>query len=160
MRLIYSFGRSCLRGRIPKFTHLSTQPQSSLRRIGASAKHHPHNPFSSPPRPRYGRTILLAAVGATALSPAVFVALSEKDNGGTSQTGEGRMLAASREEIEKKLSDDDVGLSRIRHGIVLFLDVYIWEPICTAFRFVHLLSIFVPVIVSEIGRASCRERVF
>lgn len=148
MRPIYSFGRACLRGRIPHFTHLSSQSQSSLRRFGASAKHHSQNPFSYPPRPRYGRTILLAAVGATALSPAVFVALSEKDNGGTSQTGEGRMLAASREEMEKKLSDDDVGLSRIRHGIVLFLDVYIWEPICTGFRFVHLLLIFVPVIVS------------
>ena len=58
------------------------------------------------------------------------------------------MLAASREEIEKKLSDDDVGISRIRHGIVLFWDLYIWEPICTGFRFVHLLLIFVPVIVT------------
>lgn len=150
MRPIYSFGRSCLRSRTPQFTNLSHQTQSSLRRFGAFAKQQSQNRSRySLPRNNGGTTIaLLAGAGATALSPAVFVALSEKDNDGTSQTAEGRMLAASRAEIEKKLSDDDVGMTRIRHGIVLFLDVYIWEPICTGFRFVHLLLIFVPVIVT------------
>lgn len=58
------------------------------------------------------------------------------------------MLAASREEIAKKLKDDDHGFSRFRHGIVLFLDIYIWEPLCTGMRFLHLMAIFVPLIVS------------
>ena len=58
------------------------------------------------------------------------------------------MLAASRAEIAKTVPEDAVGISRIRQGVILFLDVYIWEPICTGFRFVHLLLIFVPVIVS------------
>lgn len=58
------------------------------------------------------------------------------------------MLAASREEIAKKLHDDDTGFSRFRHGIVLYLDLFIWEPICTGLRFLHLVVIFVPVIVS------------
>jgi aarF domain-containing kinase len=92
-----------------------------------------------------GTNILWAA---TALSPAVFLQLSEKDNHGTEQTAETRMLAASRAEIEKKLSDDDHGISRFRHGIVLFLDVYIREPICTGFRFLHLVLIFVPVFLT------------
>jgi aarF domain-containing kinase len=74
--------------------------------------------------------------------------LSEKDNNGTEHTAETRMLAASREEIAKKLSDEDHGFSRFRHGIVLFLDVYILEPICTGFRFLHLVFIFVPVILT------------
>jgi aarF domain-containing kinase len=98
-----------------------------------------------PRKPPKGTHIIWAA---TALSPAVFMQLSEKDNHGTEQTAETRMLAASREEIAKKLSDDDHGLSRIRHGVILFLDVYIWEPICTGFRFLHLIFIFVPVILT------------
>jgi aarF domain-containing kinase len=58
------------------------------------------------------------------------------------------MLTASRDEIEKRLSDDDHGFSRFRHCVVLFLDRYIWEPICTGLRFLHLVLIFVPVIAT------------
>lgn len=58
------------------------------------------------------------------------------------------MLAASREEIEKKLSDDEHGFSRFRHSITLFLDVYLWEPVCTGLRFLHLVFIFVPVFLT------------
>lgn len=72
--------------------------------------------------------------------------LSEDKDAGSGQTGEKRMLEASRAEISKKLDDDDRGFSRLRHGIVLFLDVYIWEPLCTGFRFLHLAVIFVPVL--------------
>ncbi len=82
------------------------------------------------------------------MSPAVFLQLSEKDNNGTEQTAESRMLAASREEIAKKLSDDVHGFRRFRQGIVLLLDIYVWEPICTGFRFLHLVVIFVPVILT------------
>lgn len=95
--------------------------------------------------PRKGHSTLLAAVG---LSPAVFVQLSEKENDGPADTAEGRMLEASRDELEKKLSDDDQGFSRARHAVVLFLDVYIWEPLCTGIRFLQLVFIFVPVIVT------------
>lgn len=72
--------------------------------------------------------------------------LSEDRDAGPGQTGEKRMLEASRAEISKKLDDDDRGFSRLRHGIVLFLDVYIWEPLCTGLRFLHLAVIFVPVL--------------
>lgn len=72
--------------------------------------------------------------------------LSEDRDAGPGQTGEKRMLEASRAEISKKLDDDDRGFSRLRHGIVLLLDVYIWEPLCTGFRFLHLAVIFVPVL--------------
>lgn len=91
-----------------------------------------------------GTSLLLAA----ALSPAVFVQLSEEDNDGTEQTAEGRMLEASRQEISKTLAADDHGFSRFRHAVVLYLDVYLWEPLCTGLRFLHLVVIFVPVIVT------------
>lgn len=94
------------------------------------------------------RFILQASAGAAGLGTATFVELSRKDNGGTEETGEHRMLEISREEIRKKIADDDRGVSRAVHKIILFLDVYIWEPMCTGARFLQLLAIFVPVIVT------------
>jgi len=58
------------------------------------------------------------------------------------------MLEASRDEIAKKVDDGVRGLSRVRHSIIYFADVYVWEPLCTGLRFLHLVIIFVPVIVS------------
>lgn len=58
------------------------------------------------------------------------------------------MLEASRAEIKKEVKDDSRGIRRVRDSIVVFLDVYIWEPLCTGLRFLHLVVIFVPVIVT------------
>jgi aarF domain-containing kinase len=90
----------------------------------------------------------LVLAAAASLSPAVFVQLSEKDNGGTEQTSEGRMLEASRAEIQKKVDDDVQGFRRVRQSVLLFLDLYVWEPMCTGLRFLHLVVIFVPVMVA------------
>ncbi|KAL8382430.1 hypothetical protein RB595_006286 [Gaeumannomyces hyphopodioides] len=89
-----------------------------------------------------------SGAGAAALGTAAFVQLSEEDSGDDNETGEDRMLAASRREIAKKIQDDDRGLSRLRHQVVLLLDLYVWEPLCTGFRFLHLAAIFVPVILA------------
>lgn len=91
---------------------------------------------------------MMASAGAGGLAAAAFVELSEKDNNGPEDTSEKRMLKVSREEIKKKVEDDDTGLSRIRHHIVVFLDLYIVEPILTGFRFLQLVTIFVPVILT------------
>jgi len=85
---------------------------------------------------------------AAALSPLAFVQISEEDNGGTEQTAEGRMLEASRDEIRKEVKDDVHGIRRLRDSIIVFLDVYLWEPLCTGTRFLHLVFIFVPVIAT------------
>jgi aarF domain-containing kinase len=90
---------------------------------------------------------LLAAVSG-ALGAATFVKLAEKDNSGSDQTGENRMLEVSRDEVKKRVDDDDRGFSRLRHEAFLVLDLYIWEPVCTAVRFLHLVAIFVPVILT------------
>lgn len=58
------------------------------------------------------------------------------------------MLEASRDEIKKKVGDDVHGFRRFRDSIVYFAEVYIWEPICTGLRFLHLVVIFVPVMVT------------
>lgn len=141
MRSALAFSRLCLRPSLPRLRptncHIRSFRTALSRQAGGN--------WGFPRRSTRATHILWAA---TALSPAIFVQLSEKDNNGTEQTAETRMLAASREEIAKKLSDDDHGFSRFRHGIVLLLDVYIWEPICTGFRFLHLVVIFVPVMLT------------
>ncbi|KAK3942589.1 putative serine/threonine-protein kinase abkC [Diplogelasinospora grovesii] len=97
--------------------------------------------------PRFASGTLLAAANG-ALATAAFVKLAEKENGGTEDTAELRMLEASREELKKTVDDGYKGFTRLRHQIVLFLDLYVWEPICTGFRFLHLVAIFVPVILT------------
>jgi aarF domain-containing kinase len=66
---------------------------------------------------------------------------------GDEQTAELRMLEISREEMKRKVSDDDSGLSRVAHSVMIFLDVYVWEPLATGIRFLQLVVIFVPVIL-------------
>jgi aarF domain-containing kinase len=142
MRLLLNLGRSCLR---------ASRPAAGLpkpRFYGSTSRSHhygrqSHGSFS----PRFGRGKILFAA-ATTLSPVAFVELSEKDNGGTDETAESRMLKASRDEIAKTLREDERGIKRFGHGIILFIDNYIWEPICTGFRFIHLVVIFVPVILT------------
>lgn len=102
-----------------------------------------HRYFRLPPA-RKG----LVFAAATSLSPIAFVQLSEKNNGGTDQTAEGRMLEASREELVKKVSEDSSGIRRAVESVVLYLDLYIWEPACTGMRFLHLVFIFVPVLLT------------
>lgn len=57
-------------------------------------------------------------------------------------------MEISREEIRKKIPDDIHGLNRTFRRIFFFVDQYIYEPIATSLRFLHLVIIFVPVIVT------------
>ena len=81
------------------------------------------------------------------LSPAAFVALSEEENN-DGKTAEEHMLQASRAEIAKELPKDVHGLERLWKGIYLGFDIYIYEPIATTLRFVHLVIIFIPVLAT------------
>ena len=58
------------------------------------------------------------------------------------------MLEASREEIEKKVPNDLHGFTRFFRSIWVVLDQYIYEPVATSLRFLHLVIIFVPVIIT------------
>ncbi|KAL9602740.1 MAG: hypothetical protein Q9219_001583 [cf. Caloplaca sp. 3 TL-2023] len=81
------------------------------------------------------------------LTPAAFVRLSEEDNG-DGKTPEEHMLEASREEIKKEIPKSAHGLLKAWKAFCLFLDLYLYEPMATGFRFLHLAVIFVPVIVT------------
>ena len=98
--------------------------------------------FRAPPDGPRGRIILFSL-----LSPAAFVQLSEDDKG-DGKTAEEHMLAASREEISKKVPENVHGLNKAIKYVILFLDQWIYEPIATGVRFLHLFAIFMPVIIS------------
>ena len=100
------------------------------------------NPSKGRPR-NPSRTILLCAT----LSPAAFLKIGEEERH-EDKTGEKVMLEASRAEIRKKLPNHKRGLSRVVGTIAFVFDQYIYEPIATGFRFLHLVVIFVPVLVT------------
>lgn len=135
MRTVFSLGRYCFRLATPR---IAPSPRQQ-RGISSFLQWRCQRPLA-----RYSRRnqILCAS-----LTPAVFVLLSEEDNG-DGKTPEEHMLEASRAEIQKRVPDDIHGLRRAWRGLCLFVDLYIFEPVATGFRFLHLLVIFVPVIVT------------
>jgi aarF domain-containing kinase len=147
MRVTLSRGPICrgLQQSIPRFRP-SLQCRIQIRAIARRAYGsggRSRGGFRPPPR---FKGLVLAS--AATLSPIAFVQISEEDNGGTNETHEGRMLEASREEIRKKVPENSHGFGRVWDNIVLCADLYIWEPVCTGARFLHLFVIFVPVIFS------------
>ncbi|KAK7995046.1 ABC1 family protein [Apiospora arundinis] len=148
MRTIFLLGRLCARRGTAQIAPKATRCFSPRWHSTPTFKHFSS---SSGSRARSSRpTILLAAAQGTLLGTAAFVKLSEKDNepGDENQTSEGRMLEVSREEIEKKKDETSHGFTKLRHNIVYYIDVYLWEPICTGVRFLQLVTIFVPVILA------------
>jgi aarF domain-containing kinase len=139
MRPAVLLGRLCLRNGFPVLRSRPTPPPlrrcaSAGFRGGTSKAYHRRVPIAGP--------VLLAA-----LSPAAFVKLNEEAPHGE-WTGERLMLEASREELREKIPDGVHGLPRAWQKLILILDYYVYEPMATGFRFLHLVLIFVPVIVS------------
>lgn len=141
MRTGFILSRFCVR---PVFRQ-NANGAPFLRRVAARLHHSRQIPW----RDRSTRRIVLqASAGVAALSAGAFLELSQKDNSGTEQTGEHRMLELSRAEIKKKVPDKGRGLPRLVYKVVLLLELYVWEPIWTGVRFLQLVVIFVPVIAS------------
>lgn len=88
---------------------------------------------------------LLAATGG--LSPVALVQLSNEENG-EGKTGEQQMLEASRAEIDQQVPRALRHSKKTRRAIWRFLDTYIIEPLATGIRFLQLVTIFVPVIIT------------
>ena len=136
MRTAFVLGRLCLRQKPRPFPFVASiarhQRHYSLPR--------PWSVFHRPPKPPRGQVLVWSL-----LSPAAFVALSEADSG-DGKTPEEHMLEASRAEIVKEIPEDVHGLRRVWKEIYLFVDTFIFEPMATTFRFLHLVIIFVPVI--------------
>ena len=137
MRAVVFLSRSCLRQKPQRFL-------ATLARFEKSRTPPPRwrIPFRPPPKPPRGGIIVCSL-----LSPAAFVALSEEDTG-DGKTPEIHMLEASRAEISKEVPEEVHGLTRAWRKICVIVDTFVLEPIGTTFRFLHLVVIFVPVIVT------------
>ncbi|KAL0933932.1 ubiquinone biosynthesis [Colletotrichum truncatum] len=141
MRLAFVLGRFCPRPGFRGSAHFYSTFRATFRNTQTR-----QIPWRNPRYTKY--TLRAGGAGAGALGTAAFFELSQQDNGGTDQTGEKRMLEVSRSEIKKKVAEDDRGISRAWHTLKLVLDIYIWEPINTGLRFLHLAVIFVPVLLA------------
>ncbi|KAI1442257.1 ABC1 family protein [Annulohypoxylon stygium] len=145
MRPVILLGRFCVRRcfqHVPKTTTNIRQLHSTFRSRLLSS-----SPWQNSRNSQYRGRILRATAHA-ALGTAAFVKLSEKDDKDTEQTAEGRMLEASREELKKTVDNDAGVLYRAGSKIIIFLDLYFWEPLWTGVRFVELVFIFIPVILA------------
>ncbi|KAJ5543071.1 hypothetical protein N7535_005500 [Penicillium sp. DV-2018c] len=134
MRAVGLFGRFCLRRGLPRLSrqcqHISRPPWPRQQLKGS---------------PRKGP--IIGGVLMAALAPAAFLKLAE-ENEDQETTAERQMLEASREEVRKTVSPDAHGLSRLCQTIWVYFYRYVYDPIATGFRFIHLAIIFVPVVLT------------
>lgn len=145
MRLAFVFGRLCARSGLAR----GIGPSRAFEHIWKAAFRKPGSLPGRPSWPRHGLArVVLRASGKAALGTAAFVKLSQQDNGGTDETAETRMLEVSRREIQKTVDDEGHRVVLLGRKVMLWLDLYLWEPICTGVRFLHLLVIFVPVMAT------------
>ncbi|KAH6617668.1 hypothetical protein B0J18DRAFT_412146 [Chaetomium sp. MPI-SDFR-AT-0129] len=82
------------------------------------------------------------------MAASAFIELSEDGSASHGDTGEKRMLQVSRAEIRKTAGDSEGTLRWLRRRVIVLLDLFIWEPVCTCVRFLQLAVIFIPVIVT------------
>ncbi|KPM42885.1 ABC1 family protein, mitochondrial [Neonectria ditissima] len=143
MRAGFLFGRFCARQGFR--AHANANLPLLVRRFASRARYGTQ-PLQSPAG--WKRITLRASGGATALATAAFVELSQKENANSEDTAEKRMLEVSRDEIKKGVSNEARGFSRIAQQIRYVVDLLIVEPACTGLRFLQLVFIFVPVIVT------------
>lgn len=144
MRTFLLFSRQCLRSGFQQHAvhhtaRSSARPFTSISFI--------RQQFHTP---RFrGRTIIWSGVaGAAALSPLAFVGIANDKSTNGDKTHEEAMLEVSRKELKEQVPKVLQHSTKYRRGIYFFIEDYIIEPIATGFRFLHLVIIFVPVIVT------------
>jgi aarF domain-containing kinase len=148
MRSAFWLGRQCLPCGIRHSAPFATR--TATRRFATGAPSFIRSRIATPRFPR--KTILWSGAGAAAaggaiLSPLAFIDISNDEAIGD-KTHEEAMLEASRKELEEQVPIAIQSSKKYRRGIYFFVDQYIVEPICTGLRFLHLVVIFVPVIVT------------
>jgi hypothetical protein len=108
---------------------------------------------------RRRRRLLLASSGALLVPGAILVNGNNlivdstedgenEDEDDDGKTGEERMLAESRRELANQVPALLANSKIWRRRIYFLFDMYLWEPVCTALRFFHLLAIFTPLVLA------------
>ncbi|KAK5137522.1 hypothetical protein LTR08_008501 [Meristemomyces frigidus] len=148
MRAALLLGRTCWRCssesvRPQVLRHVQYSIRSGRSSKTFSILHTARNGFRRPPPPVKGGTLLLAA-----LSPAAFVSIAEDEDKRGAQTHEQHMLELSRQELNEYVPEILSGSRKWRVAIWRALETYLVEPMATGLRFLHLVFIFVPVILT------------
>ncbi|KAL6705785.1 hypothetical protein ACN47E_006423 [Coniothyrium glycines] len=147
MRTLLWLGRQCVSRGAPNTITFASRTASRTHVNAAFIRRQ----FATPRF--HGKTILWsgaatgAAVGA-ALSPLAMIEIGNDQSHNGEKTHEEAMLEASRKELEQQVPKALKNSSKYRRGIYFFIEDYIIEPIATGIRFLHLIIIFVPVIVT------------
>ncbi|EAA61642.1 hypothetical protein AN6996.2 [Aspergillus nidulans FGSC A4] len=105
--------------------------------------------LSCPQRPSQGRQKGVPRIGAVifaALAPGAFVKIAETEDDG--KTGERLMLEASRQEFREDVLEKTEQRIGLGGPVVAYWTYYVYDTIATGFRFVHLVIIFLPVILT------------
>lgn len=134
MRAAFLFSRLCFRNGVQRVRPAVLRPA-----------HRPFSNLSTGQRPGFRRPPISGPILLSALSPAAFIKIGEEEYH-DGRTGEDHMLEASRDELQKGIPDSVHGIRRVWRAALFVFDIYIYEPIATGFRFLHLVMIFVPVI--------------
>ncbi|KMP06813.1 mitochondrion protein [Coccidioides immitis H538.4] len=96
----------------------------------------------------WDRSSAISAALLATLTPVALLDIAENGNGDDDTTGELEMLAASSEEAQKSVPEDANAIMRGLWHVYIFLERYVFEVAATGMRFLHLVAIFVPVIVT------------
>jgi|SRR5690242_13053998 len=143
MRTVFLLGRQCLRQGVHRSVPFLSRT-SSRSYLSATRRQ-----FATPRLG--GRTVLwsgAAAAGGAVLTPLAFVEIGHDQSGNGEKTHEEAMLEVSRKELAEQVPKSLESSKKYRRGIYFFVEDYIIEPIATGLRFLHLVIIFVPVIVT------------
>jgi len=82
------------------------------------------------------------------LSPLALAEIGNDKSASGEKTHEQAMLEVSRTELKEQVPKALENSTKYRRGIYFFIEDYLIEPIATGLRFLHLVIIFVPVIVT------------
>lgn len=152
MRLVFTLGRyfSFVEAPLRPGSTSKLLRNTSYSRANAHTFPFHTNPRFRPPswRTRRPKPGALLAAGGAGMAASAFIELSEDGSASHGDTGEKRMLQISRAEIRKTAGENDGTLGWLHRRIVVFLDLFIWEPVCTCVRFFQLAVIFIPVMVT------------
>ncbi|KAL3468763.1 hypothetical protein BJX99DRAFT_265838 [Aspergillus californicus] len=92
------------------------------------------------------RLPVTGAILIASLAPAAFLKLAETKE--DDKTGENLMLEASRKEIIDDILEKTGGILGLKNPVIASWTYHIYDTIATGFRFVHLIVIFLPLILT------------
>ncbi|KAA8650049.1 hypothetical protein EYZ11_011816 [Aspergillus tanneri] len=142
MRTAVLFSRFCLdRGGNARFLSRSVFPRRP--RLNYSRLLWQQGFWKRPQKRGHATGAILLA----SCTPGIFLKLAEEGDRGQ-ETRETQILELSREETRQSIAEDFQVLPGLRQSLFAFWYYYVYDPIATGCRFIHLVLVFLPVILA------------